>query len=38
VLRVKIREVVLQAMRREKSVKEAVAEMAAFTTTTVNSA
>ncbi len=38
VLRVKIREVVLQAMRREKSVKEAVSEMAAFTTTTVNSA
>jgi ABC-type glycerol-3-phosphate transport system substrate-binding protein len=37
-LRVKIREVVLQAMRREKSVKEAVAEMAAFTDATINSA
>jgi ABC-type glycerol-3-phosphate transport system substrate-binding protein len=37
-LRVKIREVVLQAMRREKSVKEAVAEMAAFTNTTLSSA
>jgi ABC-type glycerol-3-phosphate transport system substrate-binding protein len=37
-LRVKIREVVLQAMRREKSVKEAVAEMAAFTNATINSA
>jgi ABC-type glycerol-3-phosphate transport system substrate-binding protein len=37
-LRVKIREVVLQAMRREKSVKEAVAEMASFTNTTINSA
>ncbi|HVG98784.1 MAG TPA: extracellular solute-binding protein [Chloroflexota bacterium] len=37
-LRVKIREVVLQAMRREKSVKEAVSEMAAFTNTTINSA
>jgi ABC-type glycerol-3-phosphate transport system substrate-binding protein len=37
-LRVKIREVVLKAMRREKSVKEAVAEMTAFTNTTINSA
>jgi ABC-type glycerol-3-phosphate transport system substrate-binding protein len=36
-LRVKIREVVLQAMKREKSVKAAVAEMAAFTNTTINS-
>ena len=37
-LRVKIREEVLKAMRREKSVKEALAEMASFTNTTINSA
>ena len=37
-LRVKIREEVLKAMRREKSVKEAIAEMASFTNTTINTA
>ena len=37
-LRVKMREEILKALRREKSVKEAIAEMAAFTNTTVTSA
>ncbi|MGH2352202.1 MAG: extracellular solute-binding protein, partial [Chloroflexota bacterium] len=37
-IRVKIREVMPQALRREKSVKEALSEMAAFTNTTLNSA
>ena len=37
-LRVKYREVLPQALKQEKSVKTAVAEMAAFTNTTINSA
>ena len=37
-IRVKSREVLGQALRQQKSVKEAVAELAAFTNTTVNSA
>ncbi|MBI3971212.1 MAG: extracellular solute-binding protein [Chloroflexi bacterium] len=37
-IRVKIREVMPQVLKREKSVKEALSEMAAFTNTTLNSA
>jgi ABC-type glycerol-3-phosphate transport system substrate-binding protein len=35
-IRAKIREVMPQALRREKSVKEAISEMAAFANTTLN--
>jgi hypothetical protein len=35
-IRAKIREVMPQALRREKSVKEALAEMAAFANATLN--
>ena len=37
-IRVKIRQVTNQALKRERSVKEAISEMAAFATTTLNSA
>jgi maltose-binding protein MalE len=37
-VRAKIREVMPQALRQEKSVKEAVSEMAAFTNTVLTSA